>query len=126
MEDFNNRNRVITGKLLKQGYRYDKLRKTFTKFYNRNLSIISKYKCSLKILLRQGISHPEFYGDVIYKLRKILGHIYFQNLFIKRIKKFVKKGYDPTILQRTACLVVDHFTVGHQAFLFACATTRRA
>ena len=126
VEDFNNRNRVITGRLLKQGYRYDKLRKTFTKFYNRNLPIISKYKCSLKTLLRQGISHPEFYGDVMYKLRKILGHTYFQKLFIKRIKKFVKKGYDPTILQRTACLVVDPFTVGHHAFLFACATTGRA
>ena len=118
VEDFNNRNRVITGSLLQQGYRYDKLRKTFTKFYNRNLPIISKYKCSLKTLLRQGISHPEFYGDVIYKLRKILGHTYFQKLFIKRIKKFVKTGYDPTILQHTACLVVDPFTVGHHAFLF--------
>ena len=31
--DFNTRNKLLTLKLLKQGYRYHKLRKTFTKFY---------------------------------------------------------------------------------------------
>ena len=123
VEDFNNRNRIITEKLLKQGYRYNKLRKTFAKFYNRNVSLISKYRCNLKTLLRQGISHPEFYGDVIYKLRKITGHANFHSLFNKRIKYFIKKGYDPKILQRTACLVVNPFTVGHHASLFDCAMT---
>ena len=37
VEDFSDRNRVITEKLLKQGYRYDKLRKTFL------LILLSKY-----------------------------------------------------------------------------------
>ena len=59
-----------------------------------------------------------FYGDVIYKLRKILGHNHFDNLFVKRIKYFIKRGYDRAVLQRTACSVVDPFTVGHYAFLF--------
>ena len=31
--DFNTRNKLLTQKLLKQGYRYHKLRKTFSKFY---------------------------------------------------------------------------------------------
>ena len=31
--DFNNRNRFLTAKLLKQSYRYHKLRKAFSKFY---------------------------------------------------------------------------------------------
>ena len=31
--DFNARNKSLTAKLLKQGYRYNKLRKTFSKFY---------------------------------------------------------------------------------------------
>ena len=31
VEDFNRRNQIITGKLLKQGYRYHKLHKTFSK-----------------------------------------------------------------------------------------------
>ena len=125
VEDFNNRNRLITEKLLKQGYRYHKLRKTFAKFYFRNLQLISKYKCNLKALLTQGISHPEFYGDVINKLRKIIGHNYFQTLFVKRIRHFIKKGYDPLILQRTACLVVSPFTVGNHASLFHCTMTGR-
>jgi len=56
----------------------------------------------------------------------LTGHTHFHSLFIKRIKKFIKKGYDPTILQRTACLVVNPFTVGHHASLFACATTGRS
>ena len=33
--DFNSRNELLTQKLLKQGYRYHKLRKTFSKFYTR-------------------------------------------------------------------------------------------
>ena len=33
--DFNTRNKLLTQKLLKQGYRYHKLRKTFSKFYRR-------------------------------------------------------------------------------------------
>ena len=123
IDDFNNRNRIITEKLLKQGYRYNKLRKTFAKFYYRNILLISKYKCNLKTLLRKGISHPEFYGDVIYKLRKITGHANFHALFNKRIKHFIKKGYDPKILQRTTCLVVNPFTVSHHASLFNCAMT---
>ena len=31
--DFNSRNKLLTQKLLKQGYHYHKLRKTFSKFY---------------------------------------------------------------------------------------------
>ena len=33
--DFNTHNKLLTQKLLKQGYRYRKLRKTFSKFYRR-------------------------------------------------------------------------------------------
>ena len=35
INDFNNRNLFLTAKLLKQGYRYHKIRKTFSKFYQR-------------------------------------------------------------------------------------------
>ena len=126
VEDFNQRNLFITEKLLKQGYRYHKLRKTFSKFYHRNITLISKYKCNLKALLRQGISHPEFYGDLIYKLRKFTGHIHFNTIFPKLIKKFIKRGYDPNVLQRTASLIVNPSTVDSFSFLFACATTGRS
>ena len=59
--DFNNRNRFLTVKLLKQGYRYHKLRKAFSKFYRRHFELVSKYNVGLKTLLLQGISEPEYY-----------------------------------------------------------------
>ena len=34
--DFNTRNKLLTAKLLNQGYRYHKLRKAFSKFYRRH------------------------------------------------------------------------------------------
>ena len=41
--DFNNRNKFLTAILLKQGYRYHKLRKTFSKLYRRHFEFIEKY-----------------------------------------------------------------------------------
>ena len=43
VNDFNNRNKFLTAKLLKQGYRYHKLRKAFSKFYRRHFELIEKY-----------------------------------------------------------------------------------
>ena len=45
--DFNTRNKLLTQKLLKQGYRYHKLRKTFSKFYRRYYDLISKFQVGL-------------------------------------------------------------------------------
>ena len=41
--DFNTCNKLLTQKLLKQGYLYHKLRKTFSKFYRRYYDLISKF-----------------------------------------------------------------------------------
>ena len=70
VDDFNTRNKVLTAKLLRQGYRYHKLRKAFSKFYRRHFDIVSKYNVGLKTLLLQGLFEPEFYGDLVYKFRK--------------------------------------------------------
>ena len=48
VDDFNNRNLFLTDKLLKQGYRYRKIRKAFSKFYHRNSELIVKYSIGLK------------------------------------------------------------------------------
>ena len=47
---------LLTAKLLRQGYRYFKLRKAFSKFYRRHSALLEKYRVSLKTLLQQGIS----------------------------------------------------------------------
>ena len=62
VDDINN---GITAKLLKQGYRYHKIRKAFSKFYHRHSELIVKYKIGLKTLLQQGILNPIFYGDLL-------------------------------------------------------------
>ena len=54
--DFNARNKCLTAKLLQQGYRYHKLRKTFSKFYRRHYELISKFIVGLKTILREGLS----------------------------------------------------------------------
>ena len=48
--DFNTRNKLLTQKLLKQCYWYQKLRKTFSKFYRRYYDLISKLQIGLKSL----------------------------------------------------------------------------
>ena len=60
--DFNYRNKALTAKLLWLGYCYLKLHKAFSKFYRRHSALVEKYSISLKTLLQQGISEPEFYG----------------------------------------------------------------
>ena len=70
VDDFNNRNLFLTAKLLKkQGYRYHKIRKSFSKFYNRHSELIVKYNIGLKTLLQQGISELIFYGDLVFKIQ---------------------------------------------------------
>ena len=78
----NTRNKLFTLNFLKQGYRYHKLCKTFFKFYGCYYDLISKFKIGLKSLLRQGLSEPEFYGDLVYKLKKIVGSYNFSGQFI--------------------------------------------
>ena len=46
--DFSARNKSLTAKLLQQGYRYHKLRKTFSKFYRRHYELVSKFNVGLK------------------------------------------------------------------------------
>ena len=77
VDDVSTRNKVLAAKLLRQGYGYHKLRKAFSKFYRRHFDIVSKYNVGLKTLLLQGLSEPEFYGDLVYKFRKIIGKMIF-------------------------------------------------
>ena len=84
VEDFNDRIKCLTAKILKQGYRYShKQRKAFSKFYCRHYELISKFNVGLKSLLHQGLSEPEFYGDLVYKLRLLWVGLIFLSSFEK-------------------------------------------
>ena len=125
VDDFNIRNKVLTAKLLRQGYRYHKLRKAFSKFYLRHFDIVSKYNVGLKTLLLQGLSEPEFYGNLVYKFRKIIGNNYFPYHFKKIIVRYKKIGYNLNVMRQTSCLVVNPIKVNSFAYLFNCTTVGR-
>ena len=42
--------KVLTAKLLRQEYRYNKTRKAFSKFYRRHFDIVFKYNVGIKRL----------------------------------------------------------------------------
>ena len=69
---------------------YHKLCKTFSLFYRLYYDLISKFQVGLKSLLRQGLSEPEFYGDLEYKLKKIVVSYNFSAQFIKIISHYKK------------------------------------
>ena len=76
------------------------------------------FKHILKEHLRQGLSEPEFYGDLVYKLKKIVSSNNFSAHFLKIISHYKKIGYNIKVLHQTVCLVVNPIMVGNLAFLF--------
>ena len=108
LNDLNTRNKVLTAELLRQGYIDYKLRKAFSKFYWRYFDLVSKYNVGLKTLLLLGLSEPEFYGDLVYKFRKIIGKNDLPYHFIKIIVR-----YKRLVLRQTACLVVNPIKVNN-------------
>ena len=102
VSDFNERNLHLTEKLLKQGYRYHKLLKTFTKFFHRYNVLVHKFGATCRSLIRNGIPHPRFYGNIVYKSYK------FKNRTLDisdSLNKFIHKGYKYEIIINTLRLV---------------------
>ena len=87
---------------------------------------MSKYNVELKTLLLEGLSKPEFYGDLVYKFRKIIGKNDFPYHFKKIIVRYKKIGNNVDVLRQTACLVVNPIKVNSYAYLFNCTTVGRA
>ena len=126
VDDFNNRNLFLTAKLLKQGYRYHKIRKIFSKFYHRHSELIVNYNIGLKTLLQQGISEPLVYGDLVYKFKQIVGKSNFSDQFKKIVKRYIRVGYNLDIMPQSACLVLNPITVYSYGFLLNCTTVGQA
>ena len=118
VEEVNAHNKCLTAKLLKQCYRYHKLRKVFSKFYRRHYEMFSKFYVGLKSLLHQGLSEPEFYGDLVYKFKKIMGRTDFSDQFRKMIIRHKRIGYDLNVMRQSACLVINPITVDNFAVLY--------
>ena len=102
VNDFNERNIFITAKLLHQGFRYHKLLKTFTKFYYRYKDLILKYNSTCRNLIRLGISHPIFYGNILYKAQT---HYHHPVRLIKPINRLINKGYKYDIVVKSLLMI---------------------
>ena len=103
------------------GLSVHKLRKTLPKFYRRHFELISKFDVGLMTLLREGLSEPEFYGDLVYKFKKLKGRNDFSFRFRKIITRYRRMGYNLNVMRQSACLVFNPITVDNYAAFFNCA-----
>ena len=87
--------------------------------------MVEKYNVILRKLLQQSISEPEFYDDLPYKIRKIVGKSNFSEQFRKLINRYKRIGYNPYFMRQTACLVINPTSVDSYASLFNCTTAGR-
>ena len=87
---------------------------------------MSEYNVGLKTFLLEGLSEPEFYWDLVYTFRKIIGKNDFPYPFKKIIVRYIKIGYNVDVLQKTARFVVNPIKVNSFAYLFICTTVGRA
>ena len=76
--------------------------------------------------MQQGISNPEFYGDLVYKLKQIKGNPNFSDLFKSIVNRFKRAGYTLGIMRQTACLVFNPIMVEDYAALFSCTAVVQA
>ena len=57
--------------------------------------------------MQKGICNPEFYGDLVYKIKKIIGNPNFSNFLKRIVNRFKRAGYSLDIMRQTACLVLN-------------------
>ena len=127
VDDLNTRNKVLTAKLLRQGYRYYKIRKLFSKFYRRQFDLVSKYNVGLKKnFFCKAFLNISFMATWYINSEKIIGKYDFPYHFKKIIVRYKKIGYNIDVLRQTACLVVDPIKVNNFAYLFDCTMVGRA
>ena len=118
---------ICTSKILTQSYRYIKLRKAFGKFFpsyfdlSSNLGVIS-----FQEYVTEGISHPVFHGDQVYKLRRVKYEANFVSSGSKIVKHLRRRKYDPVIIERTIGLVFGPSTALYRSFLKDCTLTNKA
>ena len=106
---------------------YHKLRKTFGKFFRSYSELLIKFgEISFQDYVSQGITHPVFYGDLVYKLRRVKGEANFISSGSKIVKRLRRRQYDPAIIERTIGLVLGPFTALYRSFLKRCTLTNKA
>ena len=91
-----------------------------SRMINSVVSNNSKSRHLIRLVLQHGLSEPEFYGDLVYKFRKIYACNDFSTQFRKIILRYKKIGHNINVIRQTACMVVNPITVNNFASLFNC------
>ena len=71
------------------------------------------------MLLHEGLSEPEFYGDLVYKFKNLIGGNDFSFLY-RRI------GYNLNVMWQSACLVFNPVMVDNYTVFLNCTPVGRA
>ena len=73
--------------------------KSLSKFNHRHSELIVEYNIGLKTLLQHGISEPIFYGDLVYKFKRIVGTPSFSDQFKNITKRYINVGYNLDVMR---------------------------
>ena len=68
----------------------------------------------------------KFYGDLVYKLKKLKGINDFSLQFGKIISRYRRIGYNLNVMRQSACLVFNPIMVDNYAAFFNCTPVGRA
>ena len=72
------------------------------------------------------IYQHKLHGDLVYKFKRIVGKPNFSDQFKKKVKRYIRIGYNLDIMRQSACLVLNPITVYSYGFLFNCTTVGQA
>ena len=67
-----------------------------------------------------------FYGDLVYKFKRIVGKPNFSDQVKKIVKLYIRVGYKLDVMRQSACLVLNPIKVNSYGFLFNCMTVGQA
>ena len=68
--------------------------------------------------MQQGLSEPEFYGDLVYKLKNIFSRADFSDQSRKVIMRYKHIGCNINVIRQSACLLINPITVDSFASRF--------
>ena len=94
--------------------------------WNLHVLIDRKISCQSEKLIQQGICNPEFYGDLVYKFKKIIENQNVSYLFKRIVNRFKRAGYTLDMMRQSACLVFNPIMVEGYAALFSCTAVVQA
>ena len=80
----------------------------------------------MKPLLRQGLSEQEYYGDLVFKLKKNASSTDMCYQFRNVIIRCKHVGYNLKVIRQSVCLVINPFADNDFTSVFNCTPVGRA